>query len=106
MTNTNLPTLDDAAFLLAHFARSNAAASGMSIVAREARSQAFEDAAYHCRALLAGDPRSLCMLERLRQEAAEQAPAPLATPAPAENVHTCAACVDKMLSPPPTGGPP
>lgn len=72
-------TLDDAAFLLAHFARSNAVPvdclTDEGVAAREARSQAFEDAAYHCRALLAGDPRSLRMVARLRQEAAGQAPA-------------------------------
>ena len=67
-------TLDDAAFLLAHFARSNAAPvdclTDEGVAAREARSRAFEDAAHHCRALLAGDPRSMRMLARLRQEAA------------------------------------
>jgi len=80
-------TLDDAAFLLAHFARSNAAPvdclTDEGVAAREARSRAFEDAAHHCRALLAGDPRSMRMLARLRQEAAGQAPpAEMSTYAP------------------------
>ena len=67
-------TLDDAAFLLEHFARSNAGhregAAPAEEEARLSRADAFRDAAFHCRALLAGDPRSMRMLERLRREAA------------------------------------